>query len=151
MHRPIAALIILALLTFPVALDAQMRGVKSDQEMLVELEQGWNEAFYRKDMAFLRKVMADEFVATYQDGSRGDKAKELSLVETFDQQVDSSEQDDFIVKVYGDTAVVWFTLNLVGPKQGVPTTVVLSYVDVFVWRDGRWQCVSSHSTKVTGK
>jgi hypothetical protein len=24
-------------------------------------------------------------------------------------------------------------------------------VDVFVWREDRWQCVSSHSTKITGQ
>jgi hypothetical protein len=53
------------------------------------------------------------------------------------------------VKVYGETAVVWFTLHLVGPKQGKPTAVDMSYTDVFVWRDGRWQCVSSASTRIT--
>ena len=48
----------------------------------------------------------------------------------------------------GDTAVVWFTLHLTGPKQGQQIQVNLRYVDVFVWRADRWQCVSSHSTKI---
>ena len=39
------------------------------------------------------------------------------LVTQFDQQVESAIQDDFKVKVYGETAVVWFTLNVVGIKQ----------------------------------
>ena len=43
--------------------------------------------------------------ATYDDGSRGDKARELALVKDFNQQVDSSTLDEFIVKVNGDTAV----------------------------------------------
>lgn len=151
-HRPfvfaialIAGLVLTALVTFAAP---QTRGVKSDQDLLIELEHRWNEAFYAKNVDFIRSVLADEFVAIYDDGSRGDKAKELALTLSFDQQVTSAIQDDFTVKVYGDTAIVWFTLNLVGPKQGVPTKVMLRYVDVFVWRDGRWQCVSSHSTKV---
>jgi ketosteroid isomerase-like protein len=127
---------------------AQLRGVKSDQQTLIELEHKWNEAFYAKDLDFLRSVLADEFLAIYEDGSRGDKAKELAQTESFNQQVTSANQDDFRVNVYGDTAIVWFTLNLVGPRQGAATKVTLRYVDVFVWRDGRWQCVSSHSTKV---
>ena len=53
-----------------------------------------------------------------------------------------------MVKLYGDTAVVWFTLHLLGPKQGQQVAVDLRYVDVFVWRANRWQCVSSHSTKM---
>lgn len=147
--RIIAAVLALVLLNVSPA--GAQRKPLSDQDILVDLEKQWNEAFHNKDMAFLRQILADEFVATYEDGSRSDKAKELALTESFNQQVDSSVQDDFTVKVFGDTAVVWFTLTMVGPKQGVPTTVVLNYTDVFVYRDGRWQCVSSHSTKVTGK
>ena len=127
---------------------AQTAVDKSDPQALIRLEQSWNEAFYRKDVSFLERVLADEFIATYEDGSQGDKAKEISLTRDFNQHVDSAKQDEFRVKLYGDTAVVWFSLHLVGPRQGQPVQVDLRYVDVFVWRANRWQCVSSHSTKV---
>ena len=52
-----------------------------------------------------------------------------------------------IDKIYRDTAVVWFTQTLKGPSQGKPITIVYQYVDVWVMRDGRWQCVASQSTK----
>jgi hypothetical protein len=45
--------------------------------------------------------------------------------------------------------VVWFTLNLVGFSDGERVEAALRFTDVFVWRDDRWQCVSSHSTRVT--
>jgi ketosteroid isomerase-like protein len=93
-------------------------------------------------------VLADEFVVTYGDGSRGDKAKELSLARDFNQQVDSSKLDDFIVKVYGNTAVVMFTQHLVGPVKGKPVAVDYRYIDVWVNRDGVWKCVASQSTRV---
>jgi len=128
---------------------AQTAADRTDAQSLIRLEQSWNEAFYRKDVSFLERVLADEFIATYEDGSQGDKAKEISLTRDFNQQVDSAEQDEFSVKLYGDTAVVWFSLHLIGPRQGQPVQVDLRYVDVFVWRANRWQCVSSHSTKVT--
>jgi ketosteroid isomerase-like protein len=86
---------------------------------------------------------------TYDDGSRGDKSKELRLATEFDQQIDSSMLDEFIVKEYGDTAVVWFTQHLVGPSKGRSVSLTFRYVDVFVMRAGRWQCVASQSTKVT--
>ena len=127
---------------------SQRPPVKSDQQILIELEQGWNEAFYRKDVAFIEDLLADEFMATYDDGSRGDKAKELALTTEFDQQVVSAIQDEFTVRVYRDTAVVWFTLRLVGIRQGQRAEVTFRYTDVWVVRDGRWQCVSTQSTKV---
>lgn len=130
------------------AFASQEAPVKSDQQILVELEQGWNEAFYRKDVAFIEELLADEFIATYDDGSRGDKARELELVTEFNQQVESALQDDFTVKVYRDTAVVWFTLRLVGIRQGQRAEMTLRYTDVWVQRDGRWRCVSTQSTRV---
>jgi len=121
---------------------------ESTQQALIRLERGWNEAFYRKDAAFIESILADEFIATYDDGSRGDKAKELALVAEFNQQVESAIQDEFTVKVYGDTAVVWFTLRLVGKKQGQRAELTLRYTDVWVMRDGRWLCVSTQSTRM---
>lgn len=128
---------------------AQTGTVRSDQQILVQLEQDWDAAFRRKDVRFIETILADEFVATYSNGSRGDRAKELELAADFNLQIDSSTLDDFIVKVYGDTAVVWMSQHLVGPSQGRQLEVTFRYVDVFVLRDGRWQCVASQSTRVS--
>jgi hypothetical protein len=122
--------VLIALCTAPAS--AQRGPVRSEQETLIELERGWN----------------DEFTATYDDGTRGDKKKELELAASFNQAVESATQDDFVVRVYRDAAVVWFTLNLVGIKQGQRSPLTLRYTDVWVFRDGRWQCVSTQSTRV---
>jgi ketosteroid isomerase-like protein len=128
---------------------AQDQEVRSDQQILMQLERDWDAAFHRKDVKFIETVLADEFVATYGDGRRADRATELALAAGRDEQVDSSTLDEFIVKVYGDTAVVWFTQHLVGPKEGRRLELTYRYLDVFVLRDGRWQCVASQSVKVT--
>ena len=142
--------ILIALVAVPVG-SFTGQPVKSDQEVLIELEKRWNAAIYEKDVKFIASILADEFTATYEDGSRGDKAKELALVAAFNQQVESAIQDEFTVKVFGDTAVVWFTLRLVGIKQGKRAELALRYTDVWVVRKGSWQCVSTHSTRLTPK
>ena len=148
--RLLAVCAVVALGAAPGAAGAasQQKPVQSDREVLVDLEQRWNMAFYRRDAAFIATILADDFVATYDDGSRGDKAKELALASNFAQQVESAVQDDFTVKEYGDTAVVRFTLRLAGIRQGQRVESLLRYTDVWIIRDGRWQCVSSHSTQV---
>src|ERR1051325_3704611 len=115
--RQILFVCVLAL-SWPAAIGAQRQPAKSDQQVLIELARNWNARFYRKDVDFIEKVLADEFIATYDDGSQGDKKKELSLAASFNQQVESAMQDDFVVKVYGDAAVVWFSLHLAGPSKG---------------------------------
>ena len=148
MTRP--TLLFLAFLVPAVSVSGGQSGpVLSDQQILIKLERDWDAAFHRKDVAFIDTVLAEEFVSTYGDGSRGDRAKELKLAAEFNQQIDSSTLDEFVVKVYGDTAVVWFTQHMVGPSKGQRLEVTYRYIDVFVMRDGRWQCVASQSTKVT--
>ena len=147
-RRPLSVMLAAACLLASAPAAAQ--SARSTREALIALERGWNDAFYRRDADFIAGLLADEFVATYDDGSRGDKARELELVAAFDQQVLSAVQDDFRVAVYGDTAVVWFTLHLVGIRQGQEAELTLRYTDVWVRRDGGWRCVSTHSTRVRG-
>lgn len=147
-RRPLSGMLAAACLL--VSAPAAAQSARSTREILIALERGWNDAFYRGDADFIAGLLADEFVATYDDGSRGDKARELELVATFDQQVLSAVQDDFRVAIYDDTAVVWFTLHLVGIRQGQEAELTLRYTDVWVRRDGGWRCVSTHSTRVRG-
>ena len=146
--RAMCACLIAMVLTVPALAAAQLTRVKSDQDVLMQLERDWDAAFRRNDAAFIDRILAEEFVVTYDDGTRGDRAKELALAASFNQKVDSSTLDEFIVKEYGNTAIVWFSLHLVGPSKGQTLALDFRFVDVFVLRDARWQCVSSQSTRV---
>jgi ketosteroid isomerase-like protein len=125
------------------------RRAQSDQDVLMQLERDWDAAFHRKDVPFIETVLAQEFIATYAEGQRADRAKEIANAREFNQQIDSSVLDEFNVRIFGDTAVVLFTQKLTGPSKGQPLTLTFRYMDVFVMRDGRWQCVASQSTRVT--
>jgi ketosteroid isomerase-like protein len=121
----------------------------AEEQELIDLERAWDKAFVAKDMRFIERVLADEFVATYGDGTRGDKAAEMAQTLDFDQRVDSSVLDSFRVRTYGEMAIVWFSRHMTGPKSGKIVSITYRFVDVFVKRAGRWQCVSSQSTKVS--
>ena len=59
-----------------------------EEQELIQLERAWDAAFMAKDMRFIERVLAEEFVATYGDGTRGDKAAEMAQTIDFDQRVD---------------------------------------------------------------
>jgi ketosteroid isomerase-like protein len=131
-----------------VSAAAHAQETRSDAQILIQLERDWDAALRRKDTAVIDRLLADEFVGTYDDGSRADKRRELELAAAFNQQIDSSRLEDFTIQLHGDTAVVMFTLHLSGPVQGRPTDLALRYLDVWVKRDGRWLCVASQSTRI---
>ena len=117
----------------------------------MRLERRWNDAFYSKDVAFIETILADEFTATYDDGSRGDKAKELALATEFNQQVESAIQDEFSVQGLPRHGRRLVHAAPGRHKQGKRAELTLRYTDVWVLRDGRWQCVSTQSTRVTAR
>jgi ketosteroid isomerase-like protein len=144
-------LLTLVAFSLPVIVSgSQLKPAQSDEAVLMQLERNWDAAVRRKDSGFIGTILADEFMATYDDGSRADRTKEIVRAATFDRRIDSSTLDDFTIKTYGDTAVVWFTQSMSGSDQGRATKTTLRYLDVFVFRAGRWQCVASQSTKVAG-
>ena len=112
------------------------------------MERDWDAALRRNDVQFIDSILADEFIVTYDDGTRGDRATELAFAATFSPKGESSTLDEFIVKEYGNTAIVWFTLHLTGQVQGRTAELTLRYADVYVLRDAKWKCVSSQSTRV---
>jgi len=113
-----AILVSLLAVAWAVTPSAGQDRARSDQEILIQMERDWDAAFLHRDVGVIDNILAEEFIATYDDGSRGDRAKELSLAAENTQQIDSSVLDDFTVKIYGDTAVVWFTRHVVGPSKG---------------------------------
>ena len=133
--------------TYAAAASAPQSSGAAQQQAVIALERAWNDAFYARDIAFIEGILAEEFTATYDDGSRGDRARELTLATEFNQQVVSATQEDFTVRIYGETAVAWFTLRLVGIRQGQQAEVGFRYTDVWVRRDGNWLCVSTQSTR----
>ena len=57
---------------------AQSAPVKSDQDILIQLEHDWDAAFHRHDAAFIDRILADEFIVTYDNGVRADREVELA-------------------------------------------------------------------------
>jgi len=144
-HVAVSALVLCGVAT---AAAAQSGPVRSDQDILIQLEHDWDAAFHRHDAPFIDRILAEEFIVTYDNGVRADRKLELQLATSLNENIESSMMDEFIVKEFGNTAVVWFTLHLVGPVNGERVQNDYRFTDVFVLRDGRWQCVSSQSTRV---
>jgi len=145
-----ALLIVCVVIAAVVGVAAQNRA-QSAQQILEKLERDWVAAMQNNDVAFVDSILAPEFIATYDDGSRGDRRHELQLVKDFNSQIDKWIVDEFTIKVFGDIAVVWFTSRMTGPVQGQPKEIVGRYMDVFVNRNGKWLCVGSQATHVTAK
>ncbi len=78
---------------------------KVEQELL-KLEREWIEAFSKFDRALLERLMTDDYISNNADGSASNKAQSIASAESGFLDGTSSESEDVVVRVYGDTAVI---------------------------------------------
>ena len=120
---------------------------KAGQE-LQTLEQAWADAVKHQDIGKIDRMQAEEYEFTDPAGQVWTKARELGTIKSGDLTIDSFEVSDVKVRLYENTAVV--TLHIVWHDQfrGNDISGPQRMTDVFVKRDGRWQCVASQATRI---
>lgn len=140
-------LCLLCVLIFaPMVAEGQATNDKSRaglEEHLKSLVRQWDEAIVKRDAATLDHLLADEF--EFVGGVK--KAAYLNSIKT--QAADamtSAVSTNLQVLVYDNTAVVTGLDTISGQNKGQPYTSKWLYTDVWVKRDGRWQCVRTHSS-----
>jgi ketosteroid isomerase-like protein len=123
------------------------RGVSVEQE-LIKLENESNDAWLRRDVEAYARLLADDYLETDPDGDMATKAEELALVRSTETTITAVMADDFKVRVYGDAAVVTFRLTFKKPVDGKEMTGQERFTDTWIKRDGRWQCVAVHYSRI---
>jgi len=108
----------------------------------------WDGAYVKGDTATLDRLLADEFA--FVGGQK--KAEYLASLKSRPAgSVDSALSTDVQVQVYGDTAVLTGLDTITGKNKGQPFAVKWLYMDVWIKRGGRWQCVKTHATLASEK
>ena len=107
---------------------------------LSKLEEEWTRANVKGDKQALEKILADE----YTGGATSHTKREYIDSLTPDASIKSWELKDLTVEQDNDRATVHGTLT----DEATTGTEVYDFTDVFVWRDHRWQAVSSKNTRV---
>jgi ketosteroid isomerase-like protein len=128
--------------------DKNAGDAKAIQE-LRKLVQTWDHADVNGDTATLDRLLADEF--SFVGGES--KAQYLASLKSksADLTIDSAVSTDVQVQVYGSTAVVTGLDTITGKNKGEAYTNRWLYMDVWVKRSGRWQCVKTYSTLANKK
>ena len=142
----LAFLALLLIAALPVAgqTSKKDRDAKVEQE-LRRLVLEWDTALVKNDVATLNRILADEF--SFVGGNN--KAQYLASFKpaTPDSFVESAVSTEIQVQVYDNTAVLTGLDTIKGKHKGQPYLAKWLYLDVWVLRDGRWQCVKTYASQ----
>lgn len=123
---------------------------------IIKLERDWASAPKNRDAETVRRILADDLVITYPDGSTGTKADEVRTIETGAVTMESWELVDPKVTVLtADSAFVTGRGIIKNGKYTDPNTkktIDISgefrFLDVYARRNGKWQTVASQTTPI---
>jgi ketosteroid isomerase-like protein len=152
----VALPLLLTLLIFPLLATGQtnkpvavLLGTPVSNELLLQnLEREWARAVQDHDTNKIDRIQAEEYAFTDPGGRVWTKARALDTIQDGALEIDSFELSDFQTRIYGETAVVRFQVVWNGRFRGTDISGPQRMTDVFVKRDGRWQCVASQATRI---
>lgn len=114
---------------------------------LRSLVRRWDEAYVKGDTAILDRLLADEFA--FVGGPT--KAQYLASFKSTDFVIESAVSTEVQVQVYDDAAVVTGVDTITGRNNGQVFQTKWLYMDVWIKREKRWQCVKTYSMPVQNR
>jgi uncharacterized protein (TIGR02246 family) len=118
------------------------------EQVITKMEREWAEALVKADVATLDRMMADDWLMTTWDGQTVPKAQSIEEFKSGVSKLTAADIDNLKVRVFGDTAVATIGQTEKGTYKGKDSSGRYLYTDVWVKRNGKWQAVATHGTKV---
>jgi Domain of unknown function (DUF4440) len=121
----------------------------ADDETVAQLarqEQRIGRAIAEGNVSVLEDLLAAEFVGTTPDGTVLTKQEVIVSLFSAAYDIDSFENTDIDVRLYGDAAVVVARGVVRGRYMGQDASGQFRYTRVWAQRGGRWYAVAAHSS-----
>jgi hypothetical protein len=115
---------------------------------LLALESMWNQAQIMRDSQALESLIGDHFVNTEWDGEVTNRERFLSDIRDPKFKPTTVSLQDTKVNIYSATAVVTGTYHAKGSYNAKPYDHVGRFTDTWIYQDGKWQCVASHTSLI---
>ena len=129
----------------PLVLSGQTPAVKNDKAIqeIVEFRNRYIEAEENRDMAFLEKILADDFFALNPQGKLLNKQQQLENLKRPDRTLKVLNPRETHVQFYGDGKVAILTEHVTvdGNDKGKPFGGEYRFLRVFAKQNGEWKVV----------
>ena len=126
---------------------ASTGGAQTPDVDFAQIEQTLARAWVEGDRATIDRIIADDWTTTAITGQLLTRAEVMtSMFGSGPRPIAAMTIDEVRVRPLGSVAIV--TGRTTARATGSDADVVLRFTDVFARRDGRWQIVASHGTRI---
>ena len=123
-------------------------GFAEAERAVTKLEQEWFAIQQANDWSKLSKLISDDFVIVDSDGSLGNKESMVAGYKEEAPRVVSLKMQVLVAHAVAANTVIASGLDDITTKSSSGDTVhrYERFIDTWVLRDGRWQCVAEQIT-----
>ena len=123
----------------------------SIERQMSSLIADWIDAVKKHDVEFARQVLAAEYTGIDSQGGIHIRDGYIDWIKTAKYEVKSMTASELKARDYGKVVVLSLILDAQGTTEGKEDSSLERNTLVFVNREGRWQCVASHASKMDKK
>ena len=121
-----------------------VRDPAKDYETLSDLNRNYVRSVDEADTAWFDANLANDFLNTNPDGTLIDRGAFIAQIDR-GSSVKNIREHDVIIRIFGDFAIIHARTAYLKPDG---TSGGGRYTDDWLFRDGRWQCISAHVVRL---
>lgn len=140
-HRALGAILAFALFASIARADEA-----SDKTALIQLERDLASALVKSDLAGLEEKLTADWKIVLSEGAIMTREELVQYMKSGKLKFSASSVDELDIRVYGDAAVVVGISISKGTWDGQAFDGRDRFSDIFIRKDGKWRCVSSHNS-----
>jgi ketosteroid isomerase-like protein len=150
--KSILAISLVALALAPCA-RAQEASADATKTKLKQMEDAWSKAILDKDATAVGGMVAEDYAGVNEKGVHQNKSQLLDEMKSSTDKLTASTNDEMDVHVFGpNVATVCGKSTEKGTdKHGKTFTRSYGWVDTFMEREGKWECIGEAVTLLPQK
>jgi ketosteroid isomerase-like protein len=117
-------------------------------EEIRNLNRQWMDSYVRRDVGFLERHLADEYVSTFPDGTVLDRHGEIDALKSGEIALDAMTPTEMNVRMYGEVAVITGRSTIKAKVKDQQISGDYRFTDIWAKQNGRWLAVASQVTRI---
>jgi uncharacterized protein (TIGR02246 family) len=153
-RAPLCVALAVALIQVGVAQSREPKSQAAPQsptpaDEVKQMAKRYTDALMKKDLATLERIWSPDYTFTNGQGKLLRKAERLENVKTGATEIESTEEHDVQVRVYGgDAAVLISHVTLKAKYSGKEASGEYRHTAVWIKESGGWQLVANQITPI---
>ena len=124
---------------------------ENTKDEVLKVDEERNQALQNGDVATLDRIYSDDLIYANTNGALLTKSQHLADLKARKLTFHSFKHEDVEATVHGDTGAVTGISKSVVEYQGSVSNNNRRFLNVFVKKDGRWQCVAHFEMNISEK